>query len=145
MALADLTPAYGDRATRVQRGVALVDRRYVLVQDELDARKADVWWFMHTPAAVTLEADGRSATLSQGGVKLLARLVSPAGVRFEVRPATPLPSSPNPKGQKANADVRKLAIHVAAAEHLRIVVALVPVDGKADAQWTPKIVPLAQW
>ncbi len=32
-------------------GVALLDRRRVLVQDEVEADKpVDLWWFMHTPA-----------------------------------------------------------------------------------------------
>ena len=111
-AVADLTGAYGKRAKKVQRGVALVDRRYVIVQDEIEAAKADVWWFMHTPAAVSLEGDGRKAMLTLGGKQLEARILAPASARFEVRPAEPLPTSPNPAGQKSNEGVRKLAIHL---------------------------------
>ena len=67
---------------------------------------------MHTPAAVRLEGDGRKATLTLGGKQLEARILAPASARFEVRPAEPLPTSPNPAGQKSNEGVRKLAIHL---------------------------------
>jgi hypothetical protein len=125
--------------------VALLDRRCVLLQDELVAKKADMTWFMHTAAQITLAADGRSATLSQGGVKLQARIVAPRDARFEVRPASPFASSPNPKGQRSNGDFRKLAIHLGGAGDVRLAVVFVPLDGATDPAWMPKIKPLADW
>ncbi len=57
----DLTSAYA-RATRVQRGFQLFNRRrHVLIQDEIRyAAPADVWWFMHFAAdkTATLDPDG---------------------------------------------------------------------------------------
>jgi hypothetical protein len=144
-AVADLTPAYAKNASNVKRGVALLDRRCVLLQDELVAKKADMTWFMHTAAQITLAADGRSATLSQGGVKLQARIVAPRDARFEVRPASPFASSPNPKGQRSNGDFRKLAIHLGGAGDVRLAVVFVPLDGATDPAWMPKIKPLADW
>ena len=168
-AIADLTPAYAKRAGRVERGVALLagpsragtskgspqggsqgaqepgQRRYVLVQDEIAADKAEVWWFMHTPAAVTLGGDGRTATLDLGGAKLRAVIFAPAEARFEVRPASPLPSSPNPERQRKNDGVRKLAIHLLQVTDLRLAVGFIPLDGSADADWKPEIKALADW
>ena len=147
MALADLTAAYPKRAKRAQRGVALVDRRYVVVQDEIEAAKAaklDVWWFMHTPATVRLEDDGRKAVLALDGKKLEARILSPAAARFEVRPAEPLPTSPNPDGQKSNAGIRKLAIHLPGVKSLRLAVVFVPRDGQGEVA-PPEVRPLAEW
>ena len=143
-AVADLAGAYGTRAKQVQRGVALVERRYVIVQDEIKAAKADVWWFMHTQAEAGLEDGGRRAVLKLGGKCLEARILAPAGARFEVRPAEPFPSSPNPAGQKANDGVRKLAIHLPHAESLRLTVLLVPRDGQGEVA-APKVRPLAEW
>ena len=144
-ALADLTPVYAPHARRVERGVAMLHRRAVLVQDELSATNADVWWFLHTPAEVALAGDGRSATLSLAGTKLSVRLLSPAEARFEVRPAVPLPSAPHPERQAANPNVRKLALHFADARELRLAVLFVPLDGKTDAGWSPEIKPLQEW
>ena len=168
-AIADLTPAYAGRASRVQRGAALLsglpgagpgegspqavsrsaqessNRRYVLVQDEIAADKAEVWWFMHTPAAVTLGDDGRTATLELGGARLRVAIFVPAAARFEVRSASPLSSSPHPEGQRSNDGVRKLAIHLLQVTDLRLVVGFIPLGGPADADWKPQIKPLADW
>ena len=47
------THRYAKHATEVRRGVALLDRKQVLVEDELKcAVPAEVWWFAHTPAEV---------------------------------------------------------------------------------------------
>ena len=55
-AIADLTPAYAKNASRVWRGIALLDREKVVVQDEIRADKpVELWWFMHTPASVRIE------------------------------------------------------------------------------------------
>ena len=124
--------------------MALVDRRYVIVQDEIEAAKADVWWFMHTPAAVRLEDDGRKAVLTLGGKQLEARILAPASARFEVRPAEPLPTSPNPAGQKSNDGIRKLAIHLPNTKTLRLTVVFVPRDGQGEVA-LPKVRPLAEW
>jgi hypothetical protein len=56
------------------------------VQDEVHLREpAQIQWNMHTLAAVEIAPDATLATLSQGGQKLAAQILSPAGARFEVR------------------------------------------------------------
>jgi len=146
LVLADLTAAYAKHARRVERGVAMLERREVLVQDEVDAdRPVDLWWFMHTPATIVLAEDGRSATLRQGDAKLTARLLAPAQARFEVRPAEPLPSSPNPAGQARNERVRKLSIHLPQIEHVTLAVALSAADHKKKPAQAPSLTPLAKW
>lgn len=52
-AVTDLSAAYAKHARQVQRGLALVEDRQVLVQDEVRAAPpAAVWWFLHTPAEI---------------------------------------------------------------------------------------------
>jgi hypothetical protein len=143
-AVADLTDAYGQRAKKVERGVGLIARRSVIVQDEIEAAAADVWWFMHTPAAIGLEGDGRKALLTLNGKQLEARIVAPASARFEVRPAEPFPTSPNPAGQRSNKGIRKLAIHLPNTQGLRLTVAFIPRDGRGEVT-LPKVRPLADW
>ncbi|NUQ65582.1 MAG: heparinase II/III family protein [Pirellulales bacterium] len=141
-AVADLTPAYAKHADRVERGIALLDRRRVLLQDEVEARQpVDLWWFMHTAAAVQIGADGRGAVLEQEGKRLSVRLLAPADARFEVRPAEPLPSSPNPDGQRNNREYRKLAVHLPETKSLRLAVLFQPGDDAADVP----VRPLAEW
>jgi hypothetical protein len=144
-AIADLTPAYARDAERVERGIAMLDRRSVLVQDEVLLKQpAELWWFMHTPAGVTTSDDGRTALLEQAEQRLQARILAPADARFEVRAAEPLPTSPKPERQTQNENIRKLAIHLNQVKDLRLVVLLTPVDGREDTA-APKVRPLAEW
>ena len=76
MAVADLTAAYARQASSVRRGIALLPgRKTMLVQDEVAAgAPAEVAWFLHTEAQAKMQADGRSAILTQGKQRLLVRL-----------------------------------------------------------------------
>ncbi|HSU55544.1 MAG TPA: heparinase II/III family protein [Candidatus Dormibacteraeota bacterium] len=124
-AIADLSAAYRQHASRVCRGIQMLDRKKVIIQDEIQAPKpAEVWWFMHTPASVLLEGDGRSARLKQVNAELRVELLSPPGAKFEIMDAQPLPSSPHPPKQARNENVRKLAIHLSNVTDTRITVLL---------------------
>lgn len=153
-AVAGLSPAYAPAGASVRRGVALRGTS-VLLQDEVkssaapDAPGADLWWFLHTPARIACE-EGGSATLSQHGETLSLRILSPAGARFEVLPAAPLPSSPQPPRQGVkdgkhpgkSKTAQKLAIHLPGTRETRIAVLFTP--GK-DAPAPPAITPLDDW
>ncbi len=143
-AIADLTNAYAGRAKKVERGVALVDRRAVVVQDEIEGAEGDIWWFMHTHAAVKLENGGQKALLTLNGKQLEARIASPSSARFEVRAAEPLATSPNPDGQRSNDGIRKLAIRLRDRGAVRLCVALIPQDGGNNIA-LPKVGALTEW
>lgn len=146
-AIGDLKAAVAPDARRVERGVALLDRQRVLMQDELVTdRPADVWWFMHTHAEVKLDKSGTTATLERQGKQLAARILAPANARFTVMKAEPLPTSPQPPEQANNDRVRKLAIHLAGVQDLRLAVLFSPLT--PDAKTVPardRVVSLAQW
>lgn len=146
-AVADLTPAYARDASLVQRGILLLDRKRVLVQDEIEAKSpSDVWWFLHTPAEVKLGGDGTIATLTEGNTTLLARILSPAQAAFTIMAAEPLPRSPHPERQAKNGNLRKLAIHMKDVNHLRLAVLFIPVgDGEKPFERLPEIAPLERW
>jgi hypothetical protein len=146
-AVADLTPAYAQHARRAWRGLALLDRDKLLVQDEVQAAEpVELWWFMHTPASVKIEADGRAAHLEQLGVQLDAEILSPADAKFEVMAAQPLQTSPHPDGQAANERVRKLAVHLTGITDSRLAVLLVPKPaGDSKPEHKLKLSPLSEW
>lgn len=141
-AIADLSNAYATHARSVRRGIALIDRRDVLVHDEIASDKpVDAYWLMHTEAEVDLSADGRIATLRQNGKTLTAVLIVPADARFTVPDARPLPGSPRPKGQLDEPNLRRLTVRVRGERELSIVVRF-NVGDRADAA-DPE--PLADW
>lgn len=140
-AVTDLTPAYAN-AKSLRRGVMLRrDRPGVIVQDEIETKQASpVWWFMHTPAKIELDADARTARLTIKDNTLRARLLEPANATFYTTTATPLPTSPAPEGQADNQGIGKLAIHLTGVTSARIVVQFDTGDAAAA-----EIVPLAEW
>jgi hypothetical protein len=146
-AIADLTPAYARDASRVWRGIALLDREKVVVQDEIQADKPiELWWFMHTPASVRIEDDGCTATLQQAGAQLHAEILSPAGATFQIMDAQPLPASPHPERQAKNERIRKLAIHLTGISTTRLAVLLVPKPPTdAGTGQAPKLSALSEW
>jgi hypothetical protein len=148
-AIADLTPAYARNARRVCRGIALLDREKLLVQDEVQAEKpVELWWFMHTAAGVRIEDGGRTATLQQVGAQLHAEILSPPGASFQIMDAQPLPTSPHPEGQAKNQRIRKLAIHLTGISNTRLAVLLTPKPAKDEGtSQVPKVKvsSLAEW
>jgi len=146
-AIADLTPAYAKQARQAKRGIAVLDRRQVLVQDEIESdQPVEVWWFLHTPAEIKVAEDGRSATLTRDNQRLVAQMLSPGGARFTVMNAQPLPTSPQPEKQARNEGIRKLAIRVTDAKALRLAVLLVPLrGGERPAEPPPRLTALSGW
>jgi hypothetical protein len=96
--IADLGQTYKGKLTAWNRGVALIKKGSVLIQDEITpAAPVDVVWNFHTFAQVQISSDGRSATLTQGDAKLEARILSPVGAKFSTTSTQPpAPQEPNP-------------------------------------------------
>ncbi|MCA9264517.1 MAG: heparinase II/III-family protein [Planctomycetales bacterium] len=85
-ATADLTEAYPD-AARVRRTLTLLDRRELVIRDEIESdQPVSTTWYWHTKAEVELAH--RRASLTQDGKTLVVELVEPALAQFAVSPAT---------------------------------------------------------
>lgn len=140
-AVVDLTEGCLEQASRVERGVAMVEgRRSVLVQDEFELKKpAEIAWGITTMADVDL-SDPRAARLTEKGKAMRVRLLSPAGARFTEESAEQDPP------QKQNKGVRRLMIRYDAPQGETVVrVQFVPEwpDGASVAD-APQA-PLAAW
>ena len=148
-AVIDLSRAYKGNAARAVRGFLFVRKPGgVLVQDEvkpLEGKRLDLWWFLHTRAGVKVGGGGRRALLSRKGRALEALLLSPAGSRFQVVPAGPFPHSPDPKNQRKNKGVRKLAVLVRAEGEVRVAVFLRLLRAGEPCMDPPDLTPLASW
>jgi hypothetical protein len=117
----DLSEAYAGTASKVLRTCTFINRKGVILSDEVSADSpVDVWWFAHTEAAIALDTSRRRATLTRNGKRFVAEIVGPSGAIFEVRDASPLPTSPNPKPQADNAGRRKLAIRLAGVKKIEL-------------------------
>lgn len=144
-AVADLTPAYPDEATRLCRGIALLDRARVLVQDEYQPGKngAALRWTMVTRAHIEIADDGRSATLQDGGRMLHVEILETPHARLSVnssKPPTPL--------ENQNEGTALLAIDLTpetTTATSRLVVLFTPVGDKWPKLSAPSLVPLSDW
>lgn len=142
-AVTDLTSAYPGAARSILRGVAVIDRSRVLVQDELTdvKRGTPLTSRLLTSASVKLE-DARHATLKQKGRTLRVEILAPEDGRFRVSPARPPTSAEN-----RNEGITALTAEVKAeSPGVRIALLLTPVgDHWPATAGAPELAPLAEW
>lgn len=132
-AIVDMTSAYRGLASSVKRGIRLLDRRDLLVQDEVRGGDGEVRWVMMTRA--TIETSGNTATLTQAGKTLNARILSPEDGGFTV-----VTADPGKPGENKNIGYRRLAVHVGGRKDVTLVVQLSP-----DAPKPATVTPLSDW
>lgn len=139
-AVVDMTNAYRKQAEKVLRGVAMLNRSAVLIQDEITSPVADVRWGMLTHA--NIELDGAKAILTRSGKTLSAEIIEPAGAKFEI-----VSTAPPTKAEKQNKGTRMLATTVKPGKSklVRIVILLKPVGEKWKDTPRPTILPLNMW
>jgi len=110
-AVADLKATYPGNLADWQRGIMLLNRRQVLLQDEVRPVKAvDICWNFHTRANIAIAGNGAAATLSQETSRLSVRILSPSNAKFEVLSVNP------PAPQRPAPDVRNLIIRLPKTE-----------------------------
>ena len=138
-AIANLSDGY-PMMSSVRRGVVLVDRTHLLVQDEVESGEpADVLWGMLTPGDVKL--DGASAVLTQGGTHVRVRILEPDDAVFETMDANPEPP------QAQNPGITKLVVRLSGrVTSERIAVVFTPYrSGEPVSEFSEGIKPLSAW
>jgi hypothetical protein len=107
-----------------------------MIEDELSAAKpVEIIWHMHTAAKIELQSEPGQARLSQGDKHVIAQILEPAGARFEIAPADPVPAErPKPpmRGEVKRL-TEKLVVRLPdKVTELRLKVALVPAADFTD-------------
>jgi hypothetical protein len=142
-AIADLSAAYPGTAKKILRGIALLDRVQVLVQDEVVGLNATtpITWRMLTTAQVQI-TDAHHATLTAKGRILRVEIIAPVDGAFHTAPALPPTADEN-----QNKGTTDLTFTISApAGDARFVVLLTPVGDHWPAEPArPSITPLAEW
>ena len=137
-AVIDMTDAYKGQAVSVRRGLEMLNRQAVYIQDEIAGAVGAVRWALVTEAEV--ELGGNRAVLRQDGQTLVAQIVEPVAARFEI-----LPTKPPTEKEAQNEGTRLLATTVIPqAEKLTTIrVLLQPSADQQDAPVPAK--PLSEW
>lgn len=136
MAAYDLSDIYAADAKKVTRGYYFGDERHSLtIRDEIELSKdnSTVYWFMHTPASISIS--GNEAILTYAGKQLKAEVICDAE-NFELLDMDPKPFDFVPKvnGQAQNSG-RKLAVKATDSGNFSITVKLSPI--RDDYEITP--------
>jgi hypothetical protein len=137
----DLTDVYKESVTKASRGVALINKAYVVVRDEIETRptEATVRWTMLSPASVTLIGSNK-AVLTKDGKTLTLEVMEPARVELKTWPTEPTHDydAPNPGSVLMGFEVK-----LPPNSRTAISVSLVP--GSAAKPAVKPVAPLAQW
>ena len=82
-AITDISEVYKGNANSVNRGIAIVDKKYIMVRDEIVStdKETTVRWTMVTPAEVKITGNN-TAELTQKGKKLRIKVVEPATIKL---------------------------------------------------------------
>jgi hypothetical protein len=139
-AVCDLTGAYRKNAERVSRGVALIDRCRVVIQDEIELKKpgTEILWGMITEADIKIE--NNKATLTKDNKVMEMEILSPANAEFEIISTKQLPPQDPNKGTK------KLAFRLKPAKKsIRLVIIFAPAGTKCLKKPKPETTALFDW
>ena len=140
-AVTDLTEVYKGSVAKANRGVAIVDKAYVVVRDEIETldKETTIRWTMLTPADVKITGDSK-AELTKDGKKLILQVQSPIKVSMKTWSTDPPNSydAPNPGTTLVGFEVI-----VPANSKTAFNVQLVPENAIGKA--TKKIEPLQSW
>jgi hypothetical protein len=144
-AVADLTAIYPEEALSLRRGIALLDRARVLVQDEYRPTQSNqpLHWVMITPARITLSDDGRSASLTNNGESLRADLLAPSSAKFHIGSTRPPTLT-----EMQNDGTTMLAVDLAPntdGSSTRLAVLLTPMGDRWPKLSPPTLQPLIEW
>jgi len=140
-ATCDLSTLYRGALSKATRGIAIVDRKYVLVRDEIETSSAEstIRWAMLTPADVSIAGSNR-AELTRNGKKLILQVQEPATVSMKTWSTAPVHDydAPNPGTVMVGFEVK-----VPANTKSALTVLLIPESQAGSTK--PKALPLQQW
>jgi hypothetical protein len=140
-AITDLTTVYKGQLAKANRGIAIVDKQYVVVQDELETldKPTTIRWTLLTPADVKITGPN-TAELTKNGKKLVLEVTAPAKVTMKTWSTEPNNSfdAPNPGTIRTGFEVT-----LPANTKTTLTVALKP--GTAANKNIAKPAPLSNW
>ncbi|MEJ7768753.1 MAG: heparinase II/III family protein [Chitinophagaceae bacterium] len=140
-ATVNLTEVYKGSVANAHRGIAIVNKQYVVVRDEVEtlSNETTVRWTLLTPAEVKITG-ANTAELTKNGKKLLLQVTEPANITMKTWTTTPPHDydAPNPGTALVGFELT-----VPSGTKTAISVALIP-EG-AQIKTTQKVPALQSW
>lgn len=142
-AICDMTNVFPGVANRIMRGVAMLNRNRVLVQDEWSGydRKLPLDWRMMTGAEIELVDGGRGALLSLDGKQLRVQILEPSLATFSTISAKP---ETDKEYQNQGSQILRILYEPIRSE-ARIAVLFSPIGEAWPELAPPKLAALSEW
>lgn len=139
-ATTDMSSVYKGSLQQAKRGIAICNKEYVLVRDEVTAtdKDATMRWTFVTPASVTLNGKNE-AVLTKNGKQLIIRVQQPANVELKTW-STDSPREYDERNPGTIIVGFEITLPSNSSEVLNVL--LIPGDGKKKIK---KIVSLDEW
>lgn len=101
-AILNNTSTYVDDVKWSKRGVAMLDRKQILLQDEFECKKPSKihWGLTLGNGDFKISNNGKTATLKKGGKTMVLTLLNNDNSKFALRDLKPLPTSKKPEYKK---------------------------------------------
>jgi hypothetical protein len=140
-AITDISAVYKGALAKADRGIAIVNKAYVVVQDEVEPlnEETTIRWTLLTPATVTITGNNQ-ATLTKDGKKLVLEVTAPGKLTMKTWSTDPPNTydAPNP-----GTTLTGFEVVIPANTKATITVALKP--GKAAGKPIDKVPQLSNW
>lgn len=140
-AVINMTEVYKKSLLKANRGMAIVDQKYVVIQDEIEthSNEANVRWTLLTPAEVKITSEN-TAELTKDGKKLILYVHVPTSVTIRTWSTI---SSNSYDADNTGTTLVGFEINVPAYSKIDIVVNMIPADAYTARE--VKIRPLKEW
>ncbi len=140
-ATCDLTSLYNTSLSKANRGIALVNRKYVMVRDEIEtsSNETTIRWNMLTSADVNITGSNK-AELTKNGKKLILQVQEPATVTMKTWSTQPAHDY-----DAANPGTIMVGFEVKVPANTKQALTVLLIPGSASGVQVPKAQALAQW
>jgi hypothetical protein len=140
--IVDLAPVYREQVETAKRGVALIEGRNVLIQDELTGLRPGgvVRWGMVTPGSPGIVGK-RSLKLTQGAARMTMSILAPENVTWKIVDI----ETPRNRWDSPNRGVRMIAFEVTAPVSGEVAIAVVAQPGDAPRKTVAAVNALEKW
>ena len=140
-ATCNLSSLYNTTLSKALRGVAIVDKKYVMVRDEVEtsSNETTIRWTMVTPANVSITGSNK-AELTKNGKKLTLRVQEPATVTMKT-----WSTDPEHDYDATNPGTTRVGFEVKIPANTKLALTVLLIPGSAGDVPAPKVQSLQQW
>ncbi len=140
-ATCDLSTLYSTSLSKAHRGVAIINRKYVMVRDEIEtaATETIIRWNMLTAANVSITGSNK-AELTKNGKKLILEVQEPATVTMKT-----WSTQPAHEYDAANPGTIMVGFEVKIPANTKSALTVLLIPAASAGMQAPKVQPLQQW